>query len=165
MAGIVQFLRSHGSVFWLSSLSLFVLILVSKFQAHPIESFGANALESRSAGPDLTRLQTFAAKPRVLILSDILNEPDDSQSLVRYLLYSNEFDTRGIIACTSTWLRNVTHAEEIERIINIYGTVVANLNYHVNPMSQYPEAGDLVNLISTGPEVRSNHLEARQRND
>jgi len=47
-----------------------------------------------------------AEKPRIFILTDILNEPDDSQSLVRYLLYSNEFQTEGIVATTSTWPRN-----------------------------------------------------------
>lgn len=41
-------------------------------------------------------------KTRILILTDIGNEPDDSQSLVRFLLYSNEFDVEGIVATTST---------------------------------------------------------------
>ncbi|KAJ5242961.1 cellulose-binding protein [Penicillium citrinum] len=46
---------------------------------------------------DLTTLVTFPSKPRIFILTDMLNEPDDSQSLVRYLLYANEFDTRVLI--------------------------------------------------------------------
>ncbi|KAJ5926901.1 hypothetical protein N7516_008674 [Penicillium verrucosum] len=41
-------------------------------------------------------------KPRVFILSDISNEPDDAESLTRYLLYSNQFHTEGIVAVTST---------------------------------------------------------------
>ncbi|KAK9419975.1 hypothetical protein SUNI508_06981 [Seiridium unicorne] len=58
--------------------------------------------------------QKFDYKPSIFILPDILNEPDDSMSLVRYLLYSNEFDTRGICATTSWWLPNETHCTCVE---------------------------------------------------
>ncbi len=34
-------------------------------------------------------------KPRVIILTDITNEPDDEESMVRFLVYSNEFDVVG----------------------------------------------------------------------
>lgn len=51
---------------------------------------------TNSSSPDLSRLPAFKSKPRVFILSDILAEVDDSESFVRYLLYSNEFDTRGL---------------------------------------------------------------------
>ena len=34
----------------------------------------------------------YVARPRVLVMTDIANEPDDQMSLVRFLLYSNEFD-------------------------------------------------------------------------
>ncbi len=47
-----------------------------------------------------------AAKHRVLVLTDITNEPDDEQSMVRFLLYSNEYDTEGLLATTSTHLRD-----------------------------------------------------------
>lgn len=102
---------------------------------------------------DLTKLATFASKPRIFILTDMLNEPDDSQSLVRYLLYANEFETRGICATTSTWLRSSTHPEEIRRIITAYGKVVQNLNNHVNPDSQYQPAEQLLDLVTSGPAV------------
>jgi hypothetical protein len=52
------------------------------------------------------------AKPRVIVLTDITNEPDDQQSLVRFLVYSNEFDVEGIVATTSTWLRNQVRPTE-----------------------------------------------------
>lgn len=51
---------------------------------------------TNTSSPDLTRLPAFKSKPRVFILSDILAEVDDTESFVRYLLYSNEFDTRGL---------------------------------------------------------------------
>jgi len=102
---------------------------------------------------DLTTLATFPSKPRIFILTDMLNEPDDSQSLVRYLLYANEFDTRGICATTSTWLRSSTHPEEIRRIITAYGKVVKNLNSHVHPDFQYQSAEELLEVITSGPAV------------
>ena len=34
-------------------------------------------------------------KPRVIVLADITNEPDDKQSMVRFLCYTNEFDVEG----------------------------------------------------------------------
>ncbi|KAI1874240.1 uncharacterized protein JN550_002819 [Neoarthrinium moseri] len=102
---------------------------------------------------DLNSLQSFGYRPRVFMLSDILNEPDDSMSLVRYLLYANEFDTRGICATTSWWLRNETHPEEMRRIITAYGEVVDNLNNHVNPNASYQSADYLLSLVTSGPST------------
>ena len=97
-------------------------------------------------------------KPRLFILSDILNEPDDSQSLVRYLLYANEFQTEGLVAVTSTWLPNETHPEAIRDIIRAYGDVVGNLNHHVPQDRPYPSAEELMGVIFSGPKVSSPSL-------
>lgn len=113
----------------------------------------ATLTESNSSSPDLTTLPSFPKKPRIFILSDILNEPDDSESLVRYLLYSNEFDTQGICAVTSEWLPNSTHPEAMKEIVNAYGEVVENLNNHVNPEARYSNASDLIDLVTSGPSV------------
>jgi hypothetical protein len=86
---------------------------------------------------DPQKLRACAHKPRVFIVSDISNEPDDAESLVRYLLYSNEFDTRGLVACTSTWMKRVVHPEDMEKIVRGYSQVVQNLNAHVHPSNQY----------------------------
>jgi hypothetical protein len=43
-------------------------------------------------------------KNRVIILTDIEADPDDTQSMVRLLLYSNQIDIKGLIATTSCWL-------------------------------------------------------------
>jgi hypothetical protein len=40
-------------------------------------------------------------KVRIFVLTDIENEPDDAQSLVRFLTYSNRFDVEGLVATTS----------------------------------------------------------------
>ena len=41
-------------------------------------------------------LDDFAGHPRVIIISDIGNEPDDQMSLVRLLVYSNELDIEAL---------------------------------------------------------------------
>ena len=64
---------------------------------------------------------TALTKPRLLVLTDITNEPDDEQSMVRLLCYANELDIEGLIATTSCWLRNRTAPEKIvERIESEY---------------------------------------------
>ncbi|KAL2840300.1 hypothetical protein BJY01DRAFT_257429 [Aspergillus pseudoustus] len=97
------------------------------------------------------RLRRCPDRHRAFVISDISNEPDDAESLVRFLLYGNEFDTQGLVACTSTWMRNNVHPEDMERIVTAYGTVVDNLNTHVHPDNQYPPAADLLRLIKAGP--------------
>ena len=37
-----------------------------------------------------------ADTPRVFVLPDIENEPDDAMSMVRFLTYSNQFDVEGL---------------------------------------------------------------------
>jgi len=44
-----------------------------------------------------------AKKSRVIILTDIGAEVDDTESLVRLLLYSNVIDIEGLVATTSVW--------------------------------------------------------------
>ena len=60
-----------------------------------------NVASAQSAPPPIA--DSFSGRPRVAIISDIGNEPDDQMSFVRLLLYSNEFDLEAIIASTSTW--------------------------------------------------------------
>ncbi len=42
-----------------------------------------------------------AEKPRVFVLTDTENEPDDALSLVRFLVYANQWDVEGLVATTS----------------------------------------------------------------
>ncbi|MEE3649934.1 MULTISPECIES: DUF1593 domain-containing protein [unclassified Brenneria] len=88
-----------------------------------------------------------AEKTRILILSDIGNEPDDSQSLVRFLLYSNEFDVEGIVATTSTWLRDKVNTPMIHERIDAYERVLPNLQKHAQG---YPSAQALRQVVRSG---------------
>ncbi|GAP91710.1 putative cellulose-binding protein [Rosellinia necatrix] len=107
------------------------------------------ALASASRGA----LLPYPNKPRVFILSDISNEPDDQESLTRYLLYANQFQTEGIVATTSTWLRNATHPEAMLLVMNAYGNVTDSLNQHAPPGSPYPSGDEIRSLLRTGPAV------------
>ena len=40
-------------------------------------------------------------KHRLVVITDIGNEPDDFMSMVRLMLYSNQIDIEGLIASTS----------------------------------------------------------------
>ncbi|KAJ5749125.1 uncharacterized protein N7511_010821 [Penicillium nucicola] len=98
------------------------------------------------------KLQSFPSKPRVFILSDISNEPDDAESLVRYLLYSNQFRTEGLVACTSTWMKNKVCPQDMHKIVDGYEKVVDNLNAHAHPDDPYPTPESLRSLIKKGAE-------------
>ncbi|KAF8195229.1 hypothetical protein K438DRAFT_801633 [Mycena galopus ATCC 62051] len=91
-----------------------------------------------------------ASNPRVFVLTDIANEPDDAMSLTRFLLYSNEFSVQGICATTSIWLPNSTHIEQIQSHIASYAEIVDNLNVHVARDAQYPSAAELLSKMFVG---------------
>lgn len=86
-------------------------------------------------------------KPRVLVLTDIENEPDDAQSMVRFLLYSNMFDVEGLVATTSTHLRDKTAEWRIDEIVTAYGKVRNNLLLHEK---DYPTEAYLKSVIKKG---------------
>jgi hypothetical protein len=86
-------------------------------------------------------------KNRVIILTDIEADPDDTQSMIRLLLYSNIIDIKGLIATTSTHQKNSVHPESIRRVIQAYGKVQANLLKHE---AGFPDADSLLLLVKQG---------------
>jgi len=114
-----------------------------------------------------THIDNFAGKPRVIIISDMGNEPDDQMSFVRFLLYSNEFDIEAMIATTSTWQKTATHPETMRMLIDAYGQVRNNLLLHAQG---WPTADELdakvfagqtaYGLAGTGPNKMSPGAEA-----
>lgn len=102
-----------------------------------------------------SRTLEFPSKPRVFILSDISNEPDDAESLVRYLLYSNQFRTEGLVAVTSTWMKTKVCPQDMEKIIRAYANAVESLNAHVHPEHPYPPADLFLSVLRTGHPVRN----------
>ncbi len=95
-------------------------------------------------------------KPRVIVISDIGNEPDDSESFVRFLLYTNQVDAEGFIAATSTWQREIIHPELFRERIEAYGKVLKNLRAHDKA---YPDADKLMALVKNGqPHYGMSHV-------
>jgi len=86
-------------------------------------------------------------KARVLVITDISNEPDDEESLVRFLVYANEYDVEGLIASTSTWLKNGPREDLIRRDLAAYAEVRTNLLKHA---PGYPAAEQLLAVTQTG---------------
>jgi hypothetical protein len=66
---------------------------------------------------------------------------------VRFLVYANEYDVEGLVATTSTWLRNQTREDLIRRQIGAYGQVRTNLIRHA---PGFPEREQLLAVTSTG---------------
>jgi hypothetical protein len=97
-----------------------------------------------------------SAKPRVIVVSDIGNEPDDSESFVRFLLYTNQLDAEGFVASTSTWQREIIHPEMMTERIAAYGAVLKNLRAHDKA---YPDAARLQALVKRGqPHYGMSHV-------
>jgi hypothetical protein len=69
-------------------------------------------------------------RPRVAVLTDIANEPDDEESMVRFLVYANEFEVEALVATTSTHLRQTNRLDLIRRQLDAYAQVQPNLAKH-----------------------------------
>jgi len=87
------------------------------------------------------------AKPRVLVLTDIENEPDDAMSMVRFLVYANQWDVEGLVATTSIHQKSKVAPERIREIVDAYAQVRDNLELHE---SGFPSADELRAKIVAG---------------
>ncbi|MEJ1095401.1 MULTISPECIES: nucleoside hydrolase-like domain-containing protein [unclassified Pseudoxanthomonas] len=89
-------------------------------------------------------------KQRLIVLSDIEADPDDSQSLVRLLLYANQIDIEGIVATTSTHQKSRIAPESMQAIIDAYGRVQPNLSKHE---PGFPKAEALKAVVRSGSQL------------
>jgi hypothetical protein len=84
-------------------------------------------------------------------LTDIGGDPDDQQSLIRLMLYANEFELEGLIASASgtpgELQDKVTKAELIREIVEAYGKVRPNLIRHA---PGYPTTEQLLARVKSG---------------
>jgi hypothetical protein len=102
------------------------------------------------AVPPTTDPAADQGKHRVIVLTDMGADNDDSQSIVRLLLYSNEIDIEGLIATTSTFMMDRTNVGLIEKPVDAYAKVRPNLIKH-DP--NYPTAEHLRSLIKSGVPI------------
>lgn len=96
-----------------------------------------------------------AERPRLCVLTDIGGDPDDQQSMVRLMVYANEFEIEGLIATASgtpgQLKDGLTRPDLIREIVAAYGNVRENLARHA---SGWPTAEDLVGRIISGNPQR-----------
>ena len=96
-----------------------------------------------------------ADRPRLAVLTDIGGDPDDQQSLIRLLVYSNEFELELLIASASGTrgeLENaVTRPDLIRELVNAYGHVLPNLQRHA---AGWPAADELLVRVKSGNRQR-----------
>ena len=96
-----------------------------------------------------------AERPRLAVLTDIGGDPDDQQSMIRLMLYANEFDLELLLASAAgtpgELKQSVTRPELIGQIVDAYGKVLTNLKRHA---SGWPEAAELHSKIVSGNPQR-----------
>lgn len=127
-------------IFWLPALLVGLIV----------GSVSANA----NAANDSAKIsEQTPSKPRLIVLTDItsikagVREPDDAQSMIRLMLYSNEFDIEGLIASSSLGRKLVVRPQNIREIVNAYEKCRPNL---VLNDEGYPTAGRLLQVIKSG---------------
>ncbi|MGZ8900555.1 MAG: DUF1593 domain-containing protein [Limisphaerales bacterium] len=94
-----------------------------------------------------------AERLRVMVETDAGGDPDDEQSLVRFLLYSNEWDVEGIIANRPRARDGENKNSErtglgiVRRLVNAYGDCYPNLVQH-DP--RFPKPDSLMSRVLVG---------------
>ncbi|QDV25203.1 hypothetical protein Q31a_35260 [Aureliella helgolandensis] len=98
---------------------------------------------SAQESSNVARHAAEAAVRRVVILTDFppldvqigsgpprkRSDPDDIQSMVRFLLYANEFEIEGLVASSATFA-NIATKQHLLDILDLYEDVQGNLQKH-----------------------------------
>lgn len=102
--------------------------------------------------------QVIDAKPRVIVTSD--GEIDDECSLVRFLLYTNEWDVEGIITSSSQYHwhgHNWAGDNWAQPYLDAYSTIYPNLIKHDKeyPSPEYLKANTFLGNVESEGEMDS----------
>jgi hypothetical protein len=96
-----------------------------------------------------------AERPRLAVLTDMGADPDDQQSMIRLMVYANEFDIELLIATGAGTPGDasaaVTRPQLIHEIIDAYGQVLPNLQRHA---AGWPTAAALRERVLSGNPLR-----------
>jgi hypothetical protein len=96
-----------------------------------------------------------AERPRLAVLTDIGGDPDDQQSMIRLMLYSNEFDLELLIATAAgtpgELKESITRPDLIHQIIDAYGEALPNLQRHA---TGWPAVDSLRARVVSGNRLR-----------
>ena len=94
-------------------------------------------------------------RPRLAVLTDIGGDPDDTQSMVRLMVYSNEFEIEALIASASgtrgELKEAITQPQLILNVIDGYEKVFANLQNH---SEKWPSPDALRSVVKSGNPQR-----------
>ncbi|MGE5124973.1 MAG: DUF1593 domain-containing protein, partial [Betaproteobacteria bacterium] len=93
------------------------------------------------------RIDPYVPRQRLVVLTDIANEPDDQMSMVRLLVYSNQLDVEGLVATTSTWMKKAVRPDVIRTVLDAYEQVQPRLLEH---QPGFPTASALRSVVTTG---------------
>ncbi|MEM6690340.1 MAG: nucleoside hydrolase-like domain-containing protein [Planctomycetota bacterium] len=95
-----------------------------------------------------------AESPRLIIMADMGNEPDEEQQMAHLLMYANMVDLEGLIACSGKYLhadrddgRTKVRPDLLHNLVNAYEEVVENLRLH---STGWPDPDDLRSIIKPG---------------
>jgi hypothetical protein len=92
-------------------------------------------------------------RPRLIVLTDISSltagvaEPDDGQSIIRLMLYTNELEVEGLYATANLGHGEAVRPDLIHQVVEAYGRVQPNLLRHDR---RFPPAGALARRIKAG---------------
>lgn len=136
---------------WFLCLSILLAVYIGHSSLNTVRA---------SSDPDATPRPTSATqstpaipKARLIVLTDMtsleagVREPDDAQSMIRLMLYANEFDIEGLIATSGLGHGQVARPEIIHTIVDAYGQCHPNLIRHARG---YPSAAQLRQTIKPG---------------
>lgn len=149
-------------MFCINDLSCFVgpLMLSLWVQAGNAQSTAVELPSSE--GPSETVAPESNERLRVLIETDAGGDPDDEQSLVRFLLYANEWDVEGII-CNRETARDGENLNTertglgiVKRQLKAYGDCYSSLLKHD---SRFPKPEDLLRRTVPGYASREDGLD------
>lgn len=101
-------------------------------------------------GWSVTLTHAQQEKKRVIVLTDIEADPDDTQSLIRFLLYSNQWDIEGLVATTSIHQKTRVFPASIHQVLGAYKKVYPNLLLHEKG---FPTHEDLSKKVKKGLPV------------
>jgi hypothetical protein len=112
----------------------------------------ADAARPRRAGV----MSPSPERPRLLVLTDISSltagvaEPDDGQSMIRLMLYADEFDIEGLVATSNLGHGQKVRTDLIRQVVDAYGAVRPNLLLHDD---RYPPASKLAGVVKAGQPI------------
>ena len=103
--------------------------------------------QSQAVSALASRIDPYVDKQRIVVMTDIANEPDDQMSMVRFLVYSNQFDVEGLVATTSTWMKSRVRPDVLQTLVSAYNEVRPTLSQHE---PGFPTVDALRAVITTG---------------